>query len=376
MSENDPELEARWRAASREQPPPALDDAIRAAARREVGARPGGFSTASRWVPVAAAATVAAIAVGIVQMTPPEQVTPAPITATTKSTTDAATDAKLRDAKPDADRANADRPQREAQVAAAAPEAPAAPPAPQAAAKPIAKEKGQGADESDRGVLARNRSDNFAAAPRDQLQEQKRLASRQAAPERAEEAAEREQGFKQKTEVAASTSAVRPNPAASPPPSPPSSMARNDVQPFPAAPAPAPAKSSAENAPPAMAAAEPASAPAAAPAVAAHKFEAQSSPTGALAGHIAGGGVGNAEPAPAQDAAALEKKSAVMADKATAERSKDLTPLPPDEWIKRIRRLIAEGKNEDATRELAAFRREYKERSDALLPADLRAFRR
>jgi hypothetical protein len=38
--------------------------------------------------------------------------------------------------------------------------------------------------------------------------------------------------------------------------------------------------------------------------------------------------------------------------------------------------LIAEGKNEDATRELAAFRREYKERSDALLPADLRAFRR
>ena len=127
-----------------------------------------------------------------------------------------------------------------------------------------------------------------------------------------------------------------------------------------------------------MTAAQPASAPAAAgaPAIAARKLAAQSSETGALAGHIAGGGVGNAEPAPAQDAVALEKKSAVMADKATAERSKDLAPLPPDEWIKRIRRLIAEGKNEDATRELAAFRREYKERSDALLPADLRAFRR
>src|SRR5712671_654221 len=77
MSEIDPELDATWRAASREQPPATLDDAIRAAARREVGAKPGGFGAAPRWWPLAAAATVAAIAVGIVQMTPPEQVTPA-----------------------------------------------------------------------------------------------------------------------------------------------------------------------------------------------------------------------------------------------------------------------------------------------------------
>ena len=64
-----------------------------------------------------------------------------------------------------------------------------------------------------------------------------------------------------------------------------------------------------------------------------------------------------------------------MADKVTAERRKDMAPLAPDEWIKRIRRLIAEGRNEDAARELLAFRREYKERSESLLPADLRAFK-
>ena len=44
----DPELDATWRAASREQPPAALDDAIRAAARREVGAKPGGSGAAPR----------------------------------------------------------------------------------------------------------------------------------------------------------------------------------------------------------------------------------------------------------------------------------------------------------------------------------------
>jgi hypothetical protein len=37
--------------------------------------------------------------------------------------------------------------------------------------------------------------------------------------------------------------------------------------------------------------------------------------------------------------------------------------------------LIAEGRNEDAARELLAFRREYRERSESLLPSDLRAFK-
>ncbi|HXL84715.1 MAG TPA: hypothetical protein VN989_11430, partial [Casimicrobiaceae bacterium] len=139
MSEIDPELDATWRAASREQPPAALDDAIRAAARREVGAKPGGFGAAPRWWPLAAAATVAAIAVGIVQMTPPEQVAP--------GTNTAANNAVQRNIKPDSDTSNANKPQREAPGPATAPGAL------RDASKPTAKEERRGAgDESDRGV--------------------------------------------------------------------------------------------------------------------------------------------------------------------------------------------------------------------------------
>ena len=80
MSEIDRELEAAWRAASKEQPPAALDASIRAAARRAVDARPGKakswWGVKTHWAPLAAAAMVTIIAVGIVQLTPPEQVTP------------------------------------------------------------------------------------------------------------------------------------------------------------------------------------------------------------------------------------------------------------------------------------------------------------
>ena len=180
MSEIDPELDATWRAASREQPPATLDDAIRAAARREVGAKPGGLRAAPRWLPFAAAATVAAIAVGIVQMTPPEEVTPAPIPAATTTASDSA----RREAKPDTGTPRADRPQRQAPSVAPAPEtqreaakptAPSVAPALETqrdAAKPTAKEQRRGAvDENDRDVLARNRSEGLAGAPRKALQE-------------------------------------------------------------------------------------------------------------------------------------------------------------------------------------------------------------
>jgi len=376
MSEIDPELDATWRAASREQPPTALDDAIRAAARREVGAKPGGFGAAPRWWPLAAAATVAAIAVGIVQMTPPERVTPD----TNIAANNAAPDAAQRNVKPDSDTPNASKPQREAPGSAAAPEPL------RDANKPTAKEQRRGAgDDSDRGVLAQSRSDRFAAppkgetrdraaAPGGQLQEKKALESRQrATPQPLEEASEREQDLKRKAELAAASSAARPSAAVSNPPASPS--ARNELHPFPAT--PAPAETQASNAPPRVAATDPtpASAPAPAPAVAARKLAAQSSAAGALSGNNAGKSAGNAELAPAEDASALEMKAAGMADKVTAERRKDTAPLAPDEWIKRIRRLIAEGKNDDAAKELIAFRREYKERTETLLPADLRAFR-
>ena len=44
-----------------------------------------------------------------------------------------------------------------------------------------------------------------------------------------------------------------------------------------------------------------------------------------------------------------------------------------EEWIKRIRDLKNAGRQDEAAKELAAFRNEYGERADALLPADLRA---
>jgi hypothetical protein len=202
----------------------------------------------------------------------------------------------------------------------------------------------------------------------------------QEAPQRVEEASERDQDLKRKAELAAAASAARPNAAVSNPPA--SPAARNELQPFPAT--PAPAESQVSNASPPMAVPEPTSAPAGvpppAPAVAARKLAAQSSATGALSGNNAGSSAGkiagSAEPAPAQDAAALEKRAPGTVDKVTAERRKDIAPLAPDEWIKRIRRLIAEGKNDDAVKELVVFRREYKERAETLLPADLRAFRR
>lgn len=367
MSEIDPDLSARWRAASDEQPPAALDDAIRAAARREVGAKPGVFRATPRWWPLAAAATVAAVAVGIVQMTPPEQVTPAAFPA--------ATDAARRDVKTDADKPMENS--QKADMVAAAP--------PQVQrdmlreeAKPVAKEQRiRATDEKTPGAGAR--VGGFAAPPDAALQEKKAMP--QAPAQRAEKELERDQALKQKAELAAASTVARQNSNAASPPA--ASAPRNELQPFPAA--PVPAETALANAPKSMADAAPLPAPAAAPAppAAARKLVAQSSASGAASGSITsniGGGstskdAGNAEPERPRGATALGKTATAETDKAATERRKDAAPLAPDEWIKRIRRLIAEGRNEDASRELTAFRREYKERSDSLLPSDLRTFR-
>ena len=81
----DPRLDAAWRAASNEEPPAALDDAIRAAARREVNAGPQlsearvtpvphALRPERWWMPLAAAATIGAIAIGILQITNPDKI--------------------------------------------------------------------------------------------------------------------------------------------------------------------------------------------------------------------------------------------------------------------------------------------------------------
>jgi hypothetical protein len=78
---HDPRFEAAWRAASHEDPPPSLDDAIRAAARREVGAGPQRANRVPEalhperwWWPLAAAATIGVVAIGLLQLADPDQV--------------------------------------------------------------------------------------------------------------------------------------------------------------------------------------------------------------------------------------------------------------------------------------------------------------
>ncbi|MBK7592420.1 MAG: hypothetical protein IPI27_14495 [Betaproteobacteria bacterium] len=76
LSADDARFDAAWRSVSNEEPPPALDAALRAAARREVGAGPlraeNEVPEATRperwWFPLAAAATIGAIALGLLQI--------------------------------------------------------------------------------------------------------------------------------------------------------------------------------------------------------------------------------------------------------------------------------------------------------------------
>lgn len=76
QDERDPSVDAVWPHASHEEPSRALDDAIRAAARHSAAAPPGSRRGKHWWYPLAAAATVAVLAVGIAQLTPPERVGP------------------------------------------------------------------------------------------------------------------------------------------------------------------------------------------------------------------------------------------------------------------------------------------------------------
>jgi hypothetical protein len=74
-----------------------------------------------------------------------------------------------------------------------------------------------------------------------------------------------------------------------------------------------------------------------------------------------------------------ERKTSPGVAGALAKRAQDSAavtdeaqPHTVDEWILLIRRLKAEGRNDLAAKELAAFRTRYQQRADALLPADLR----
>ena len=325
MSEVDSKLDAAWRAASREEPPAAIDDALRAAARRAVRAGPARTRHQRTW-PLAAAAVVAALAIGILQLTPTEQVAPPTILADSTSRQAASRE----------------------QQAMVAPAAPAAIDAARRADAPVpaAPAPVERAGSAPRKELAQPAAG--AAAP----------ASRPSPPPPSDAPAD-------KTPIAAQSNASgviagttapaterdlaalklkRDEGSAGAP------VKQERADPFPAAPA------EAKNATDALAASPPP------PAVAAASKPA---PSASAAPESAARVARSNEPAaaPPQMLAKAAPESA---------RAKDAAPLPPEEWIKRIRRMQDEGRKDDVAKELAAFRAAYKERADALLPPDLR----
>ena len=325
---SDDKLDAAWRAASREEPPAALDEALRAAARRAVDAGPSRASRARHmqtW-PLAAAAVVAVLAIGIVQLTPPEQVTPTIVADSTSR------QASVKEKDAQAVPAAMDQLSSLTQKQLALPSAPPPVPVVKQANKPQAvapsgaggtivgailppRKRDDGAQKSKLETAAAADSDKkvraepFPAAP----------TELKAAPSRPAE----------------STNATGVMTATSPPPAPPVVAAVAKSAPAPPSDNAVEARSARSDAQVAGAAASTAGAPRAAAAPAA------------------------APPLLAKLAAAPE-------------RAKDAAPRTPDEWIKLIRRLQSEGRKEEAVKELAAFRAEYKERADALLPTDLR----
>jgi hypothetical protein len=293
-TERDPRIDAAWRAASREEPPPALDAALRAAARREVEAGPRPARDKHWWYPLAAAATVGVIAIGLLQLTPPEQVAPSIV----------------------------------ADTGAVKKEAASAPAAATASAPVAALNK---------DVSAKPEASSTPSA----------------------EPAQRQLDASAKPARMKDLGAVTGAPAAAPEPVMP---APRRSEPFPAAPPPA----TAARRDAAVAAEAQNAAREAAPA-----SSALTAPSPPATGTVAGG----MAPAPA----AMEEKRArsqmALAKEADSLEAKQKTARSVDDWIKLIRQLRDEGRFDEATKELVAFRAAYGGRADALLPSDLRQLR-
>jgi hypothetical protein len=371
MSDDD-KLATAWRDVSREEPPATIDATLRAAARRAVHARPERSRHMQTW-PFAAAAVVAVLAIGILQLTPPDVVTPNAIVADSAmrqapdQKTEAAAPAAPASSRPSLASATSSSPaetttpaptpaDKSAHVAPSAPmrdradvpsqvaQAPSAPPAPardRLAAKPEAASAADSAKARARAEAAQpaerpaqpdaNQTEQpdtqQLKRPDAQQSTQSRLAAESDARSLPAAPAPRAEPF---PATAASAAAAG------------STAAREQKEPVAAAPAPPPA-------PPAQSAGAAADTQPKRQIAAANAMQAdESRPRGP-----ASAGLMSAAP----------------------ERAKDAAIKPPDEWIKLIRRLKSEGRNDEAAKELAAFRTAYGERADALLPADLRAAR-
>ena len=338
----DPRLDAAWRDASNEEPPPALDAAILAAARREVGAKPQSLSAHAatharrRWWPLAAAATVAVIAIGVVQRAGHDELgapagggsavvtdMPAPAAKSAAESPQSVKEATL-DARADAVPSGGGN-------AGAGGERVAAVPAPPSA---------RNADPTPPVEAPRRTAPNTSSL------------------------------LEKKSEPARSDAAALPEPFPAASPKTGATSARDATTPPStageiAAAAPAPQVS-------------PPGAPEAQPSV--ERGSAQRQEAAASSKLAASTPTPTPPPASFADSARAPAQSALrsapVAKTATAgagqeARIKDRAPLPIPDWIALIRRLRDEGKTADAARELAAFRTEHADH-EKLLPLDLR----
>jgi len=331
-TERDSRVDTAWNAASREEPPIALDDAIRAAARKAVDAQPRRAPDKHWWYPYAAAATVAVIAVGLLQVTPPEEVNPTIV-------------------------ADADRTQK--QDAPAAVVTPAPPP-----------------EASPPTIAARSATPSSAGRPTSApIKKESRASEAQRGAAPAQNATQRELDATDKlaqpttpakptkrTEPVDATESAAANKPAQLQASPPAAPAPR-AEPFPAAP-----QSSAQSAPVERRDASSSNANAMKSAPAREPAAAPSGATPRVAGppRLAGSAVGEQR---AQRQAMLSK------DEAGAQpRAKTAPPRSVEDWIKLIRELRSEGRVDEARKEIGAFRSAYGEQADSLLPPDLREF--
>ncbi len=291
----DPRFDAAWRAASREEPPAALDAAILAAARRAVGAGPQPLAVpeATRperwWWPLAAAASIGAVAIGILQITESDRAgTADPVRAIVSDMP-------------------AERPSaRQSAPHSAAPAAPPLVPAPASPASmpaPVAPSLAP--------------APSFVPAPA--VKAEPALAS---PPPARGDAAAREESAPSRKEaraVGGAASAAAPGPPSAPPAAPA------------AAPAPTPV------------------APPAGPNGATSARDAQPFPADAAA-------PGRANSESARPAALGKVMTAPGAGARADERARAAASLPLADWLALIRKLRAEGRTDELNREIAAFR--------------------
>ena len=349
----DEPVDRAWREHSRETPPASLDDAIRAAAHRAVGSKPAVAEAREPWrwwMPLAAAATIGAIAIGVIQNLPNESTEPMIVSDSTTAARKPAAESRTEAPAPvapaspqpgiapgslEASGAARQQPATASAERAAAPAPPRAQPPAEAPSTRLAEAPVTGKRRVDTTTESKER---LAAA---------KPSAEQAAEQRAPDAqvaalakrAESDTTDARKVERESTSGFVAsPPPAAAPP-----------VVAAAPAPASAPATASGLAAPPSgMRGAENATEAAARPKLAAR------APAASMAD--------------AREAAAMRDRAAAAPVGAQGSAVK-----APDAFVAEIRRLLAANDGEGAARELRAFRQAYAD-ADTRLPVELRAW--